>query len=73
MWYEVIPLYLSMEPNLNQKLVSGSKGANPLNFKNTPCLVLGYVYQAHVQPNVPPTYPTHYCCTSPTCSTWIQS
>jgi hypothetical protein len=68
MWYEVVPLYLSMEPNVNQKLVSGSRGANPLNFKNTPCLVIGYVFQAHVQPNVPPTYPTHYCYTNPMCS-----
>jgi len=57
-----------MEPNLNQKLVSGSRGANRLNLKNTPSLVLGYVYQTHVQPNEPPTYPTHYCDISPTCS-----
>ncbi len=57
MWYNVIPLYVHLDPNLYKKYPIETKGFDLLIFRNYTCYVHGYVHLA-LKPIIPPN--THH-------------
>ncbi len=56
MWYNVIPLFVPLEPSLYPTYPTGTKGLDSLIFRNYIGYVLRNVYLVPKQPIVPPTY-----------------
>jgi hypothetical protein len=54
MWYNV-----RLNPSLHPTYPIGTKGFDPLIFKNYTCYVPRYVYPVLEQPIVPPTHTPH--------------
>jgi hypothetical protein len=56
MWYNVIPPFVPLDPNLYPTYPTGTKGIDSLIFKNYTSYVLGNVYPIPKQHVIPPTY-----------------
>jgi hypothetical protein len=56
MWYNVIPLFVPLDPSLYLTYPTKTKGLDSSIFRNYTCYVLGNVYLVHKQLVVPPTY-----------------
>jgi hypothetical protein len=60
LWYNVIPPFVPLDPNLYLTYPTRTKGLNPLIFGNYTNYVHRYVYPIPKQPiNVPPMYTPH--------------
>jgi len=56
MWYNVIPPFMPLDPNLYPTYQTGTKGLDSSTFRNYTCYVPGNVYLVPEQHVVPPTY-----------------
>ncbi len=59
MWYNVIPLYVPLDPNLYPTYPIEAKGLDILIFRNYTCYVHGYVHLTLKQPIIPPIHTPH--------------
>jgi hypothetical protein len=56
MWYNVIPLFVPLDPSLYPTYQTGTEGLDSSIFKNYIGYVVGNVYPIPKQPIVSPTY-----------------
>ncbi len=60
MWYNVIPPFVLLDPNLYLAYPTRTKGLDSAIFRNYIGYVLGNVYPVLQQPIVPPTYTPYF-------------
>jgi hypothetical protein len=60
MCYNVIPLFVPLDPNFYPTYPIGTKGLDPMIFRNYICYIPKYVYPILEQHVMPPTYTPHY-------------
>ncbi len=60
MWYNVIPLFVPLDPSLYLAYQTGTKGLDSLIFRNYTCYVPRNMYPILEKHVVPPTYIPYY-------------